>query len=81
MHLLRTNVLEELRILIQPHLENSTLLRCPEGVNNSHAIWSAGLISEKLVRKLPINSTKKTTDKNEKSITYVHKLSRKDFRL
>lgn len=79
-HLPRTNVLEVLRILIQPHLENSPLLCCPEGVDNSHTIRSAGLISEKFVRILLINYTQKITDKNDKSIIYAHKPSRKHFR-
>lgn len=80
-HLPRTNVLQVLRILIQPHLENSPLLRCPEGIDNSHAIRSASLIAEKFLRILLINYTQKITEKNEKSITYAHKPSRKHFRL
>lgn len=81
-HLPRTNVLEVLRILIQPHLENSPLLCCPEGVDNSHAIRCAGLISEKFVRILLINYAQKVTDKNVLRPTiYVHKPSRKHFRL
>lgn len=80
-HLPRTNVLEVLQILIQPHLETLPLQCCPEGVDNSHTIRSAGLISEKFVRIPLINYTQKVTDKNEKSTSYKHKPYRKHFRL
>lgn len=80
-HLPRVNVLEVLQILIQSRLENSLLLRCPKGVNNSHAIRPAGLTSEKFVGILLINYTKKITNRNKTSITYAHKPSKKHFRL
>lgn len=81
LHLPRTNVLEILQILIQPQLENSPLLSCSEGTDNSHAMRSASLISEKFLRILLVNYTKKVTDRNEKPANYVHKPSRKLFRL
>lgn len=80
-HLPRTNVLQVLRMLIQPHLENSPLLSCPEGVDNSHAKRSAILISEKFLRILLINYSRKLTDNHGTSPAYVHKPSRKHFRL
>lgn len=80
-HLPRTNVHEVLQLLIAPYLEDAPILSCPEGIDNSHSKRLAGLICNKFLRILLINHAKTVTDRNEKSAGYVHKPSRKHFRL
>lgn len=80
-HLPRTNVLEVLQLLVQPYLEDTPVLSCPESVDNSHERRSASLIADKFLRILLINHSTRVTDENEKSSSYVHKPSRKHFRL
>lgn len=80
-HLPRTKILEALQLIIEPHLEDSPLLDCPEGVDKSHAKRSAHVISEKFLRILLVNYTKKLTDQNDKPSGFIHKPTRKHFRL
>ncbi|KAH9367819.1 hypothetical protein HPB48_008074 [Haemaphysalis longicornis] len=80
-HLPRTKIPEALQLIVQPHLEDSPLLDCPEGVDKSHAKRSARLISEKFLRILLINYTRKLTDQNDKPSGFIHKPTRKHFRL
>lgn len=51
-HLPRTNVLEVLQLLVQPYLEDTPVLNCPESVDNSHGRRSASLIADKFLRIL-----------------------------
>ncbi|KAG0423688.1 hypothetical protein HPB47_000533 [Ixodes persulcatus] len=77
----RSKILEALQLIVEPHLEDSPLLSCPEGVDRSHAKRLAHLISEKFLRILLVNYTKKLTDQNDKPSGFTHKPTRKHFRL
>lgn len=80
-YLYRKKILETLQFTVQSYLEDSPLLDCPEGVDKSHARVSAHIISEKFLRILLVNYTKKLTDQNDKPSGYIHKPTRKHFRL
>ncbi|KAH9366648.1 hypothetical protein HPB48_000591 [Haemaphysalis longicornis] len=77
----RTKVHEVLQLLVTPHLEQSPILLCPEGVDSSQARRTARLIADKFIRLLLVNYTKMVSDRNEKPLAYVHKPSRKYFKL
>lgn len=80
-YLPRTKILETLQLTVEPYLEDSPLLDCPEGVDKSHARVLAHIISEKFLRILLINYTKKLTDQNDRPSGFIHKPSRKHIRL
>lgn len=63
--LLRTKLLDNLLLILQPYNQDSLRLYCPEGVHKTHAGRPATIASRTFIRLFLVNYGKMSTDQND----------------